>query len=519
MVAELELRGITKRFPGVLANDQVDISVAKGEIHALMGENGAGKSTLMSILYGLYQPDAGEIWLRGERRRFASPLDAIDAGLGMVFQAFKLFPSLTVAENVVYREEVTRRGLLDRREANRRVAEIAARYGLAVDPAARVDRVPVGVLQRVEILKALYRDAQVLILDEPTAVLTPQEAERLFTILRALADDGRTIIFITHKLKEVMAISDRVTILRDGRAVASLTTSETTAAEITRHMTGRDVELRAWPVTRAPGAAVLTCEGLSAAGDDGRVVLDGVDLTVRAGEVVGIAGVAGNGQAELAQVVAGLRAAAGGRVTIAGADVSRAGVAARRKAGLAYIPEDRHGVGTAPTADATDNLSLGHHRSVPLLRRGVLHRGRMVERARELIARFQIKIAGPGTMVGTLSGGNLQKIVVAREMAYQAPLLIAEQPTRGVDIGAVEFVHQQIAQYRDGGGGVLLISAELSEILSLAQRILVMFEGRVVAELDAATATESQLGLLMAGGGTGITDVTTTAATAGEHAG
>ncbi|WP_324651811.1 ABC transporter ATP-binding protein [Georgenia sp. H159] len=515
-MAELELRGITKRFPGVLANDRIDLTVAKGEIHALMGENGAGKSTLMSILYGLHRPDEGEIWLRGERREFGSPIDAIDAGLGMVFQAFKLFPSLTVAENVVYRAEVTRRGLLDRQAANRRVAEIADRYGLAVDPAARVDQVPVGVLQRVEIVKALYRDAQVLILDEPTAVLTPQEADKLFGVLRALADDGRTIIFITHKLKEVLAISDRVTVLRDGRAVATLTTGETDAAEIARHMTGRDVELQVWPPAREPGAPVLECEGLHAEGADGRVALDDVSLTVRAGEVVGIAGVAGNGQAELAEVVAGLRPVTAGSIRISGADVTAAPVAVRRSAGLAYIPEDRHDVGTAPAADTTDNLSLGHHRRPPLVRRGLLQRGRMVERARRLITNFQIKVSGPDTLVGTLSGGNLQKIVVARELDHGSPLLIAEQPTRGVDIGAIQFMHGQIAQYRDRGGAVLLISAELSEILTLSGRILVMFEGRVVAELDAATATEAQLGLLMAGGGT---DPTAAAAGAPERTG
>ncbi|MGV8885614.1 MAG: ABC transporter ATP-binding protein [Microbacteriaceae bacterium] len=499
-MAELELRGITKRFPGVLANDRIDLTVEKGEIHALIGENGAGKSTLMSILYGLYQPDEGEIWVRGEKRTFSSPIDAIGDGLGMVFQAFKLFPSLTIAENVVYRDEVTKRGFLDRKGANAKVQAIADRYGLAVDPNARVDRVPVGVLQRVEIIKALYRDAQVLILDEPTAVLTPQEAERLFVILRALADDGRTIIFITHKLKEVMALSDRVTVLRDGRSIATLTTSETSPAEITRHMTGRDIELRQRPATNPIGDAVLEVSALSAVDGSGRTILDDINLTVHSGEIVGIAGVAGNGQSELAELIAGLRSATGGSVRIASTDVTQASVAARRTAGLSYVPEDRHGMGTASVSDATANLAMGHHRSLPLAKRGILQRRAMLDWSRSLIERFAVKIASASTRVGTLSGGNLQKIVVARELAFNSPLLIAEQPTRGVDIGAIDFIHSQIASYRDAGGAVLLISAELSEIMNLSQRILVMFEGRIVAELDSADATENTLGLLMAGG-------------------
>lgn len=499
-LSELELRNITKRFPGVLANDRVNLAVKKGEIHALIGENGAGKSTLMSILYGLQQPDEGEIWVRGEKRTFSSPVEAIEAGLGMVFQAFKLFPSLTIAENVVYGDEVTKRGFLDRRGANSRVKEIADRYGLAVNPNARVDRVPVGVLQRVEIIKALYRNAQILILDEPTAVLTPQEADRLFEILRALADDGRTIIFITHKLKEVMAISDRVTVLRDGCSIATLTTSETNPAEITRYMTGRDIERRQLIPVNPVGEAVLDVVGVSAKDAAHRIVVSEVSFSVHRGEIVGIAGVAGNGQSELTEAIAGLRQTTSGSIHISGFDVSNGSVSQRRKAGLSYIPEDRHGLGTASVSDATDNLSLGHHRSLPLSKRGLLQRVSMVDWSRTLIERFRIKIASPSTAVGTLSGGNLQKIVVARELTFNSPLLIAEQPTRGVDIGAIEFIHRQLADFRDSGGAVLLVSAELSEILNLSQRILVMFEGRIVAELESAEATESMLGLLMAGG-------------------
>ncbi|MBL3700641.1 ABC transporter ATP-binding protein [Leucobacter luti] len=499
MTVEVSMRGITKRFPGVLADDNVDFTVEAGEIHALMGENGAGKSILMSQLAGVMQPDEGEIIIRGERKTFASPLDAIDAGIGMVFQSFKLFPSLTIAENVVFRSEPTKRGLIDRQAANRRVAEIADRYGLQIDPTARVDSVPVGVLQRVEIVKALYRDARVLILDEPTAVLTPQETERLFDVLRALKADGRTIILITHKLGEVMAISDRVTVLRDGRNVAELVTAESSPAEITRHMTGRDVDLTTPPPALAPGDTVLDVRELTVPGSGGRDAVSAASLTVRAGEVVGIAGVAGNGQVELAEAIIGMRRASSGQVFASGTDLSRASIAQRRDGGISYIPEDRHAVGSAGSASAVDNLALGHHRSAPILRGGLLSRAAMVEHAKRLISRFGVKIASPATPVGTLSGGNLQKIVVARELDYRAPILISEQPTRGVDIGAIESIHRELCEYRDGGGALLLISAELSEIMSLSSRILVMFEGRLVAELPQAEATEALLGLYMAG--------------------
>ena len=498
MALEVEMRGITKRFPGVLADDDVDFEVERGEIHALMGENGAGKSILMSILAGVYQPDAGEILIRGERRRFQSPLDAIDAGIGMVFQSFKLFPSLSIAENVVFRREPTKRGLIDRAAANRAVTEIAERYGLAIDPTARVDAVPVGVLQRVEIVKALYRDARVLILDEPTAVLTPQETERLFEVLRTLRDDGRTIILITHKLNEVMAISDRVTVLRDGRRVARLITAESSPEEITRHMTGRDVDLTTPPPARAPGEIALEVSGVTVPGA-GRAAVESASLAVRRGEIVGIAGVAGNGQVELAEAIMGMRRLSGGAVSVGQVDLSTASIAARRDGGIAYIPEDRHGIGSAGAADATDNLALGHHRSEPILHHGLLSRSAMLAHARRLIERFGVKIAGPSTPVGTLSGGNLQKVVVARELDYASPVLIAEQPTRGVDIGAIESIHRELCTYRDNGGALLLISAELSEILSLSSRILVMFEGRIVAEVPRAEATEALLGLYMAG--------------------
>ena len=495
------MRGITKRFPGVLANDDVTFAVRTGEIHALMGENGAGKSVLMSILAGLYQPDAGEIWLRGEKQDFSGPLDSIRAGIGMVFQEFKLFPSMTVAQNVVFRKEPTRWGLIDRNEADRIVRSIADDYGLIVDPRTRVSQAPVGLLQRVEIIKALYREARLLILDEPTGVLTPQESVQLFEVLRRLRDAGHTIILITHKLREVMEVSDRVTVLRDGKVVAELITAEASASEISRAMTGRDVDLRQRPPTREPGEVVLEVAGLTVRDKQRTARVRNVSLQVRSGEIVGIAGVAGNGQTELASAIAGMTDIASGSIRIAGKEMTGSSVRARREAGLAFIPEDRQGLGAALTASAVQNLAMGHHRSAALTKRpGIIDLAAAREFARRLIAKFSVRIRDESVAVGTLSGGNLQKILIARELEHHAPILIAEQPTRGVDIGAIEFIHSTLTNYRDSEGGVLLISAELSEILSLSTRILVMYEGQIVAEVPAKDATEERLGLLMAGG-------------------
>jgi general nucleoside transport system ATP-binding protein len=497
---ELELRGITKRYPGVVANDRVDLTVRRGEIHCIVGENGAGKTTLMSILYGLTPPDEGRILVRGEPVRFGSPRDAIDRGLGMVHQAFKLFPSLSVAENVVYGDEPRRFGFLDRARARTQVTELAERYGLRVDPTANVDDLPVGVLQRVEILKALYREARVLILDEPTAVLAPQERDALFDVLRTLREAGHTILFITHKLGEVMAISDRVTVLRDGRAVAELVTTETDQHAITQHMTGRDVALGTPAATHAVGRVRLEVDGLHLAGPHELPLLDHVSLTVRAGEILGVAAIAGNGQNELVDVITGLRAADRGRVVVDGTDVTTAGVAARRDAGLAYIPEDRHRVGTAGSASTGDNLLMGFQRSPDFQRRRWLRRDAVDAHATHLIDAYGIRVHAASTPVGTLSGGNLQKVVVARELAHDPAVLIAEQPTRGVDVGAIEFIHRQLVAARDADAAVLLISAELWELRSLATRIVVMYEGRLVAELDPHDADDLTLGLHMTGG-------------------
>ena len=499
MTIELELRGLTKRFDRVVANDSVDLTVHAGEIHAIVGENGAGKTTLMSMLYGLFPPDEGEILIRGTPVRFESALDAIEAGLGMVHQAFKLFPTLTVAENVVFRSEPLRRGLIDRQASVAVVQELAEAYGLAVDPTAVVERLPVGVLQRVEILKALYRDAQVLILDEPTAVLTPQERDMLFDVIRRLRDAGRTILFITHKLGEVMAVSDRVTVLRNGRSVADLITSETTPEEITRHMVGRDVDLGKRAALHQAESVVLSVENLAVLGEHDRPVVHDVGFDVRAGEIVGVAGVAGNGQTELIEALTGLRPVERGQVSLCGTDITHAVVATRRATGLAYIPEDRHVVGTTSHATVSENLLMGHHREGDVAKRGWFQVDEVRRRAHELVERFSIRTSSISAPVSTLSGGNLQKVVVARELAYGAPLLIAEQPTRGVDIGAIEFIHGQLLDYRDSGGAVLMVSAELSEVLALSTRILVMFEGRVVAELDPATVDEREIGRYMTG--------------------
>ncbi len=496
---EIEAVGIVKRFGGVVANDHVDLSVERGEIHGVMGENGAGKTTLMSILFGLQTPDAGEIRLRGSPVWFRSPIDAMRAGIGMVHQAFRLFPSLSVWENIVYGVEPRRGPFIDRDAARSRVAELAGRHHLAVDPAAVVGALSVGVRQRVEILKALYRDARVLILDEPTAVLTPPERDALFGVLRRLAADGRTVLFVTHKLNEIAAITDRVTILRDGRTVASLSTADTNPREIVRAMTGRNVALKVDKGPPRPGAPHLVAIDLTVAGPAARPVVEGANLSVRGGEIVGIAGVAGNGQSELIEALVGLRRAARGRVEVCGADVTGAEVDERRAAGVAYVPEDRAAVGSALAASAADNLAMGFHRRPPLARGPFVVPGAFAERALALIRRFAIRIPNERVNVGTLSGGNLQKVVVARELSHEAPVLIAEQPTRGLDVGATEFVHQQLVAERDKGRAVLVVSAELSEILALSDRVLVMFEGRILAELLQHEADEETVGLLMAG--------------------
>lgn len=494
------MAGISKSFPGVKANRGIDLVVMPGEVLALIGENGAGKTTLMSILYGLLQPDEGTISIRGKRMAFASPADAIAVGLGMVHQSFKLFEPLSVAENVVYGREPKRRGFVDNKKAVREVAELAARYGLAVDPTATVSRLSVGIRQRVEILKALYREASILILDEPTAVLTPGETRALFSVLRTMAASGHAVVLVTHKLREVMAVSDRVSVLRDGQCVFEVKTADTSPREIASAMTGREMLLESRYRPSRPAAAALQVQSLSVVGRTLASSVKDVSFDIRSGEIVGIAGVAGNGQEELVEALVGLRQPTEGCVLVGGRDVTKRSVSEHRVAGLAYVPEDRVRRGTAPGAAVWENLVMGRHRSADLSWGGqVLRRGQALERARELTSRFDIRAASIRTRAGTLSGGNLQKLVLARELLEAATVIVAEQPTRGLDIGAAEGVMSELLRSRDEGSAVLLVSYELPELIDIADRILVMFAGRVVGELARLDFSEGRLGLLMAG--------------------
>jgi ABC-type uncharacterized transport system ATPase subunit len=496
----LELRGITKRFPGVLANDAVDLDLGSGEIHALLGENGAGKSTLMNILYGLYKADAGEILLKGKRVSFSSAKDAIEAGLGMVHQHFMLIPVMTVAENVVLGTEPVRGGVfLDERGAEARVRELSQRFGLAVDPDARVEKITVGQQQRVEILKALYRRAEILILDEPTAVLTPQEASDLFSILRALTREGISVIFISHKLNEVLEIADRITVLRRGKVIETVPSAGATQESLARAMVGREVLLRVEKSPPSPGEPLLQVESLHAVDDRGLDALHGVSLDVRAGEIVGIAGIDGNGQTELIEALVGLRRPTAGRVVVDGKDVTGTGPRHLIDAGVGHIPEDRHRLGLVLDFNLAENLSLHDYRKPPESRFGWLWPRRLLARARTLIKEFDIRGGTPQTRAAALSGGNQQKVVIAREIAAHPRALVAAQPTRGLDVGAIEYVHRRLVEERDAGKAVLLVSLELDEIRSLSDRILVMYEGRIVGEYD-PEASEEELGLAMTGG-------------------
>ncbi len=497
---KVQLRQITKRFGPVLANDSVDLDILPGEIHALVGENGAGKTTLMKILFGMYQPDAGSILLDGKPVVIGSPQAAIDHGIGMVHQHFMLLNSLTVADNIVLGMEPTKRGLLDTDSARRLTRDLSARYGLRVDPDATVRDLSVGVRQRVEILKALARGARVLILDEPTAVLTPQETDELFATLQGLVADGMTIIFITHKLREVMAVSHNVTVMRLGHTVGTVSTASTTSADLARMMIGRDYIPVVQKAPAHPGAVALEAHGLRADDDRGVPALNGLDLTVRFGEIVGIAGVEGNGQTELVEALTGLRKATAGTVSLQGRPIANVSPRRVREAGVSHIPEDRLKHGVAATASIRDNLAMSRYYRPPLLSGGFLLRPhRLALYAWDLIRRFDIRTRDAALPAGSLSGGNMQKLVIARELALAPRLLVAAQPTRGVDIGAIESIHQRIVDERDRGAAVLVVSAELSEVMALADRIAVMYEGRITGIFDAGTVTEEELGLYMLG--------------------
>jgi simple sugar transport system ATP-binding protein len=496
----LELRGITKQFPGVLANDHVDFDLRRGEIHALLGENGAGKSTLMNILYGLYHPDEGEILLHGEPVHIHSPREAIERGIGMVHQHFMLIPVMTVAENIVLAKEPTRAGVvLDLAAARAGVEEIAARFNFAIDPQARIQNVSVGQQQRVEILKALYRKADILILDEPTAVLTPQEAKELFAILEGLVREGMSIVFISHKLNEVLEIADRITVLRRGRKIETLPAAGATEAQLARLMVGREVLLRVDKTPASPGEALLRVDDLHVLDDRELPAVRGVSFEVHAGEIVGIAGVDGNGQTELVEALTGLRPVQGGRFFVAGRELTSASPHAILDAGVGHIPEDRQRRGLVLEFTLAENLALHDFDRPPYARFGWMRPGRMIARARRILKEFDVRGGGPQTRAKALSGGNQQKVVVAREVSADPRVLIAAQPTRGLDVGAIEYVHRRLVEERDEGRAVLLVSLELDEILSLSDRILVMYEGEIVGEYGPG-ASDQELGVAMLGG-------------------
>jgi simple sugar transport system ATP-binding protein len=495
----LELTGITKRFPGVVANDGVDFELRRGEVHALLGENGAGKSTLMNILYGLYRPDEGEIRLKTEIAEIHSPKDAIELGIGMVHQHFMLIPVMTVAENIVLGTEPTRTGVfLDADAARRRVLALSETLKLTVPPDARVEDISVGQQQRVEILKALYRHAAVLILDEPTAVLTPQEALELFAILETLRTEGMSIIFISHKLGEVLRIADRITVLRRGKAVGTVPREGATREELARMMVGREVLLRVEKTSSQPGETLLEVEDLHVTDARELEAVRGLSFAVHAGEIVGIAGVDGNGQTELIDAIAGLRKASAGRVLVGGREVTHEGAADILDAGVGHIPQDRQRRGLVLEFSLAENLALHDYDRPPASRYGWLYPQRLIERARGLLREFDVRGGGPSTLASALSGGNQQKVVIAREVSRNPRVLIAAQPTRGLDVGAIEFVHRRLVEERDEGRAILLVSLELEEILSLSDRILVLYEGRIVAEFS-PDVTEEELGIAMTG--------------------
>ncbi len=503
----LEAKGITKRFPGVLANDHVDFDLRQGEIHALLGENGAGKSTLMNILYGLYKPESGEVRVNGNLLDLHSTKDAIKHGIGMVHQHFMLIPVFTVTENIMLGAETFHRAQesdspltrLDQREVARRVRELSQQYGLELDPDAIVGNLPVGIQQRVEIVKALYRNANILILDEPTAVLTPQEVEDLFRIMHGLTARGVSIIFITHKLKEVLAVADRITVMRAGRVVGSAIPAESDEHSLAAMMVGREVILTVEKSPAQPGEEVLVVEDLNVRDQRGLDAVKHVSFSVRAGEVLGIAGVQGNGQTELAEALTGLRPSHSGRISLAGRDLTTPPPRVLTETGLAHIPEDRQRHGLVLSYTVADNCVLCDYYKPPFSNHAVLQEAAIDQYARKLINDFDVRTPSPYVAVGKLSGGNQQKVIVARELSRPVKLVIANQPTRGLDVGSIEYIHKEIIAMRDRGVGVLLISAELDEIMALSDRIAVMYRGEIVTIVDANSVTREQLGLWMAG--------------------
>jgi ABC-type uncharacterized transport system ATPase subunit len=499
----LQMRGITKRYPGVIANKQIDLDVEAGEIHALLGENGAGKTTLMNILFGLASPDEGEILLDGQPVQITDPADAISRGIGMVHQHFMLIPVLTVAENILLGAETMANSIfLDRSEARRRIIELGKRFGFEIDPDAKVETLSVGWQQRVEILKALYRNAHILVLDEPTAVLTPQETVEVFAVLRRLAAEGHSIIFISHKLYEVLEIADRITVIRRGEVVGTRQPSQTNEDDLAALMVGREVQLAVDRGTSHPAEPVLTVENLTVRSDRGQEVVRDVSFNVRAGEILGIAGVAGNGQDELVEAITGLKRSSDGTLSLAGQDITGWSVRERREHGLGYVPGDRQKYGLILGFPISDNLVLTGYYNRPFAR-GLQRNDAAIEKwAQEKIEEFDIRTPSWTAAAGTLSGGNQQKVIVAREFSRDLQVLVLDQPTRGLDVGSIEFIHKQAIQKRDAGTAILLVSAELDEILELSDRIAVMYRGKIVALMDGRPiANKEEIGLLMATGG------------------
>jgi general nucleoside transport system ATP-binding protein len=498
----LEMRGITKHYPGVLANDHIDLEVRPGEIHALLGENGAGKTTLMNILYGLAVPNEGEILLDGKVVQIASPSDAIARGISMVHQHFMLVPVLTVAENILLGAETMSNPIfIDRREAHRRIEELGRRFGFEIDPEAKVSTLSVGWQQRVEILKALYRQSRILVLDEPTAVLTPQETKEIFAVLRRLADEGHSVIFISHKLYEVLEIADRITVIRRGRVVGQRLPAETDEEDLAEMMVGREVQLTVDRGESRPSEVALAVDGLTVKDDRGREAVRGVSFEVRRGEILGIAGVAGNGQDELVQALTGLRKPASGHVMLDGRDVTGASARALHEAALAHVPGDRLRFGLVLPFPVADNLVLTDYYREPYAHGPVRNEDAVKETARRLIDEYDIRTPSATVSAVTLSGGNQQKVIVAREIWGEVRVLILDQPTRGLDVGSIEFIHKQAVSKRDAGTAILLVSAELDEIMELSDRIAVMYRGELVAVIDGRTANKEDVGLLMATGG------------------
>ena len=501
----IELRNITKRFGEVLANNAVSFSVTPGTIHAIVGENGAGKSTAMRIAYGFYTADSGEILINGQVRPIRTPHDAIALGIGMVHQHFMLVEPMTVAENIVLGAEPGSAASLDLRKAAEEIRKVSDEFKLAVDPNATIETLSVGQQQRVELLKALYRHAQLLILDEPTAVLTPQEVEEFFAILKGMREQGKTIVIITHKLSEVLAISDEVTVMRDGQVVGNVKTNETNAAELARMMVGREVLLRVEKPDAKAGASVLSLRDLTVLGRDGSKRLDGVSFEVRAGEIVGIAGVEGNGQTELIEALAGLipKSHLSGSIGFEGRDIARLNARARRELGIAHVPEDRHRRGLLLDFSLAENTILGVHYRKPAVWAGVLLNQKGIrQRTEQVIRDFDVRPPNAALPARALSGGNQQKLIIGREFELPPKLLLVSQPTRGVDIGAIEFIHRKIVEMRDAGCAVLLVSAELEEVTALSDRLLVFHDGKIAGEVDPKVASNEEIGLMMTGGRT-----------------